>query len=94
MGFENRTCLITGSSRSIGRGIAEELADQGANVVVNYRASESAAEEVVTGIRDGGGEAMTSQADITDEAEATAMHEEVDDTLDRSTSSSTTPDQC
>lgn len=81
MGFENRTCLITGSSRGIGRGIAEELADQGANVVVNYRASESAAEEVVAGIHDGGGEAMTSQANITDEAEVAAMHEEVDNTF-------------
>jgi 3-oxoacyl-[acyl-carrier protein] reductase len=79
MGFEDRTCLITGSSRGIGSGIAEELADKGANVVINYRASAGAAEEVATGIRERGGEAMISQADVTDEEEVAAMHEEVDD---------------
>jgi 3-oxoacyl-[acyl-carrier protein] reductase len=79
MGFEDRTCLITGSSRGIGRGIAEELADHGANVVINYRASAGAAEEAAAEIRERGGEAMISQADVTEEEEVAAMHEEVDD---------------
>ena len=35
MTLDNRTCVVTGASRGIGRGIALELADYGANVVVN-----------------------------------------------------------
>jgi 3-oxoacyl-[acyl-carrier protein] reductase len=81
MKLEDRTCLITGSSRGIGRGIAEELANEGANVAINYRASAGAAEEVVDGIRTEGGSAMATQADVTEEAEVEAMHEEIEDTF-------------
>ncbi|ELY35486.1 beta-ketoacyl-ACP reductase [Halalkalicoccus jeotgali] len=79
MKLEDRTCLITGSSRGIGRGIAEELANEGASVAINYRASSGAAEEVVDGINTAGGSAMATQADVTDEAEVEAMHEEIED---------------
>ncbi|MCL7418502.1 MAG: SDR family NAD(P)-dependent oxidoreductase, partial [Halalkalicoccus sp.] len=79
MKLDNRTCLITGSSRGIGRGIAEQLADEGANVAINYRASAGAADEVVDGIDSTGGSAMATQADVTDEAEVAAMHEEITD---------------
>jgi 3-oxoacyl-[acyl-carrier protein] reductase len=79
MEFEDRTCLITGSSRGIGRGIAEELANKGANVVINYRASTGPAEETVAAIREQGGEAMIAQGDVTEEEEVAAMHEEIDD---------------
>lgn len=79
MKLEDRTCLVTGSSRGIGRGIAEELASEGANVAINYRASSGAAEEVVDGIRTAGGSAIATQADVTDEAEIAAMHEEVEE---------------
>ena len=79
MGLDNRTCLITGSSRGIGRGIAEELASEGAQVVINYRASAGAAEDVVAEITEAGGEAIASQADVTDEEEIDAMREEIHD---------------
>lgn len=79
MTLEDRTCLITGSSRGIGRGIAEDIAAQGANVIINYRASGGAAEAVVTEIRENGGMAMAAQGDVTDEAEITAMREEIHD---------------
>lgn len=81
MKLEDRTCLITGSSRGIGRGIAEELASEGANVAINYRASTGAAEEVVDGVRTEGGSAVATQADVTDEAEVAAMNEEIEDTF-------------
>ena len=77
--FEDRTCLVTGSSRGIGRGIAKELADQGANVVINYSASTGPAEEAAAAIRERGGEAMIAQADVTEEEEVAAMHEQIDD---------------
>ena len=79
MNFEDRTCLITGSSRGIGRGIAKEFADKGANVVINYRASTGPAEEAAAEIREQGGEVMIAQGDITEEEEIVAMHEEIDD---------------
>lgn len=43
--LENKTALITGASRGIGKGIALEFAKQGANVAFTYNASiESPAE--------------------------------------------------
>lgn len=81
MTLEGRTCLITGSSRGIGQGIAEELASEGASVAINYRASSGAAGEVVDGINTDGGSAMATQADVTDEAEVAAMHEEIEDSF-------------
>jgi 3-oxoacyl-[acyl-carrier protein] reductase len=64
--LEDRVAVVTGASRGIGRAIAEELAIEGARVVVNYNASAEAAEEVVSGIIDRGGEAMSIQADVGD----------------------------
>lgn len=64
--LENRTCLVTGASKGIGRGIAEELGEHGANVVVNYRSSEDAAYEVRDAIEEGPGSAVCAQADVAD----------------------------
>ncbi len=75
--LEDRTCLVTGASRGIGRGIAEELGEGGANVVVNYRSSEDAAHEVKEAINEGPGEAVVAQADVADFDEVEAMHEAV-----------------
>ncbi|QSG01899.1 beta-ketoacyl-ACP reductase [Natranaeroarchaeum sulfidigenes] len=77
--MDNRTCLITGSSRGIGRGIAEHLAASGANVVINYRSSTTKAEDVVEEIRTGAGSAMAAQADVTGRREVEAMREEIHD---------------
>jgi len=79
MNLDNQTCVVTGSSRGIGRGIAMDLGDHGANVVVNYRSSEQEAKEVVDGIRDSGGDAIAAQADVADGAEVQAMYERVTD---------------
>lgn len=65
--------MVTGASRGIGRAIAEELAVEGARVVVNYNASAEAAEEVVAAIRESGGEAITMQADVANADAAQAL---------------------
>lgn len=44
--LENKTALITGASRGIGKGIAEEFAKQGANVAFTFNASVDAAKEL------------------------------------------------
>jgi 3-oxoacyl-[acyl-carrier protein] reductase len=50
-----KVAIITGSSRGIGRGIAERLARDGASVVVNYVGSQETAREAVGAIEQGGG---------------------------------------
>ena len=75
MTLENRTCVVTGASRGIGRAIAEEFGDHGANVVVNYRSSEGEAYDVVDAVEDAGGTALPLQADVADEAAVEAMAE-------------------
>ncbi|WP_299267586.1 beta-ketoacyl-ACP reductase [Halorientalis sp.] len=77
--LENQTCVVTGASRGIGRGIAEELGRHGANVVVNYRSSEAAAHEVAERIEEVGGNAVPLQADVADQEEVGAMADRTSD---------------
>lgn len=60
-----RVALVTGSSRGIGRAIAERLASDGFAVVVNCRSRVEDAQTVVAGIEAAGGEAIAIQADVT-----------------------------
>ena len=75
MSMDGRTCVITGSARGIGRGIAEYLGEEGANVVVNYRSSEGAAQEAVDAIESAGGSAVAAQADVTRRSQVEQMRE-------------------
>ena len=68
--------VVTGASRGIGRAIAEELAHDGAKVVVNYLKSKEAAEDLVAKIQQDGGEAVAFQADVSDAAQAANLIEE------------------
>lgn len=62
--LSGKVAIVTGASRGIGREIAERLAENGAKVVVNYASSPAKAEEVVSAIKQSGGEARAIQADI------------------------------
>ncbi len=73
LSLTGRVALITGSSRGIGRAIALKLAQWGAKVVVNYRTSAQAAEEVVERIKSDGGEAIAVQADVGQYDQAQAL---------------------
>jgi len=64
--FEGKTAIVTGGSRGIGRGIAERLADGGANVLITYAGNEAAAEEVVKVLTEKGVKASAVKADAAD----------------------------
>ena len=77
--LDGQTCLVTGSSRGIGRGIAEDLGEHGAEVVVNYRSSEGAAHDVVETIEESGGTAIAAQGDVSEYEDMEALCEQVHD---------------
>jgi 3-oxoacyl-[acyl-carrier protein] reductase len=62
--LQGKVAIVTGSSRGIGRGIAERLGHDGATVVVNYSGSEQEANSVVDGIIAAGGKGIAIQASL------------------------------
>jgi 3-oxoacyl-[acyl-carrier protein] reductase len=66
MNYKNKTVIITGASRGIGRAIALAYASQNANVVVNYARSQEQADALVEEIKSMGAKAIAVQADVSD----------------------------
>ena len=71
--LENKTALVTGGSRGIGRAIALAMAEEGANVAVLYAGNRAAAEETAAEIESRGVKAAVYQCDVAcfEETEAT-----------------------
>lgn len=69
--------LITGGNRGIGAEIARHLASPSRIILVNYRAGEAPAREVVAAIQANGNEAHAIQGNVSSEAEVKAMFEEI-----------------
>jgi acetoacetyl-CoA reductase/3-oxoacyl-[acyl-carrier protein] reductase len=75
--LSDKTALVTGASRGIGRAIAIALAREGAKVAVNYQSNEAKAQEVADEIANLGGTAMLIRANVAVSDEARAMVKKV-----------------
>jgi len=71
--LEGRVALVTGGGRGIGKAIALGLAEDGADVAVNYRRDEEAARETVSEIEKLGRRARAYAASVDDYAQCEAM---------------------
>lgn len=81
--LQDRVALITGASRGIGRGIALCMAEEGADIVVNYRSHGEEAAEVAAAVRAFGRRALVCQADVSDRAAMEAMFDQAVSTFGR-----------
>jgi 3-oxoacyl-[acyl-carrier protein] reductase len=77
MQLTGRTALVTGASRGIGRAIALSLAEEGADVAVNFLSNRDLAGDVVEQIRKMGRKAFLAQADVADYPDTHRMAREV-----------------
>lgn len=62
--LEGKVALVTGSSRGIGQAIAVHLAEQGADVVIDYRSHPEGAEETLSKVEAAGSKGLTIKADL------------------------------
>ncbi|MDH0864390.1 SDR family oxidoreductase [Mitsuaria sp. GD03876] len=74
----NKTALVTGGSRGIGRAIAERLAAEGATVALTYSQSKAGADEAVAAITKAGGAAFALHADLLDARAIPTLFERLD----------------
>jgi NAD(P)-dependent dehydrogenase (short-subunit alcohol dehydrogenase family) len=65
--------LVTGASRGIGAAVALKLAEQGADVAINFRSKGSRAGEIARQVQAQGRRALLTQADLTDAVAVEAM---------------------
>ena len=75
LNFTDKVVLVTGASRGIGREIARQFAEQGAEVVVHYGRNHTAAQETLNSLPDGNH--MIVQAEMADSAALERMVAEV-----------------
>lgn len=75
--LNGHTALVTGASRGIGAAIALAFAEAGAAIAVNYREHAAEANAVVADIKDKGGRAIATPADVSQAAAVTKMVDDI-----------------
>lgn len=73
MKIKGKTALITGGAHRVGKAIALNLAEAGANVVINYYSSDAAAQETAAEARALGVGALVVRADVSNQEEVEAL---------------------
>ncbi|MFN7994501.1 MAG: SDR family NAD(P)-dependent oxidoreductase [Bryobacteraceae bacterium] len=81
--LENRTALITGASKGVGKGIALELARSGCDIAVNYNSDRAGAEVTAAEARALGRRAVAVQADVGLAADVDRMFEQISEQFPR-----------
>jgi NAD(P)-dependent dehydrogenase (short-subunit alcohol dehydrogenase family) len=79
----SRIMLITGAGRGIGASLAKLAAQRGYAVAVNYAQNATTANALVREITEAGGKAVAIQADVSQQAGAASLFEQVDKQLGR-----------
>lgn len=74
---------MTGASRGIGASVALMMAEEGADVAVNYRSKGPRAEEIANQVRALGRRALLARADLTDQSGVAAMADAIEGTFGR-----------
>jgi len=77
MDLEGKNAIVTGGSLGIGAAIAVKLAEDGANVAINFRRHDTEAREVAKRIEAMGRKALVVQADVASSEDAGKMFEKV-----------------
>ena len=75
--LKGQSALVTGANSGIGMAVAIALANDGANVVVNYVTHPEDADAVVKQIEDNGGNAIAIKADVSNESEVQSMFQQM-----------------
>ena len=71
--LDGKVAIVTGAGTGIGKGIAIDLARNGAKVAINYNSSANGAEDTKKQIEEFGGEAFTIKADVADKTQVIEM---------------------
>jgi glucose 1-dehydrogenase len=74
--LEGKVAIVTGSGSGIGKAIAERLAQEGANLVVDYRDHIDEAQDTVAKIKAAGGKSVMVHADVSNLADCTNLIEQ------------------
>jgi NAD(P)-dependent dehydrogenase (short-subunit alcohol dehydrogenase family) len=82
MNLNNRVVIITGGKR-IGRVVAQQLADRGADIVLSYRGSKGEAEQTVSDVQSRGRRAIAVAADVSVSADCATLIQSARDAFGR-----------
>jgi NAD(P)-dependent dehydrogenase (short-subunit alcohol dehydrogenase family) len=85
--LEGKTALVTGASRGLGRAIAQDLAEHGAIVALNYASNDGAARETLVSIETKGGQAFLLRKKLGSFEAAEELTAELDRELTKRTGS-------
>ena len=77
MKLQDKTVLVTGGTKGIGEAIVLAMADQGANVIINYAHDDKAAEALTATVRKKQAKVLAVKADIANPSEVEGMFETI-----------------